>query len=82
VKKILEGRDGEGSSADESREIISEIRTLLNQTIQAYKQQNYAEAEALATTAYLDNYEFIEAPFAEKDNVLMENTEVMIGENS
>jgi hypothetical protein len=68
------------SPAAKSREIISEIRTLLNQTIQAHKQQNYAEAEALATTAYLDNYEFIEAPLAEKDNALMENTEVMLRE--
>jgi hypothetical protein len=66
------------SAAAKPREIVSEIRNLLNQTIQAHKQQNYAEAEALATTAYLDNYEFIEAPLAEKDNALMENTEVML----
>jgi hypothetical protein len=30
--------------------------------------------------AYLDNFEFIEAPLAEKDQVLMENTEVMLRE--
>jgi hypothetical protein len=64
----------------ESGEIISEIRSLLNQTVEAYRQQNYAEAEALATTAYLDNFEFIEAPLAEKDEALMENTEVMLRE--
>jgi hypothetical protein len=52
----------------------------LNQTVNAYKQQNYAEAEALVTTAYLDNFEFIEAPLAEKDEVLMENTETMLRE--
>jgi hypothetical protein len=74
------GEEINSSPAAKSREIISEIRTLLNQTIQAHKQQNYAEAEALATTAYLDNYEFIEAPLAEKDNTLMENTEVMLRE--
>ena len=61
-------------------EIISEIRSLLNQTVEAYNQQNYAEAEALATTAYIDNFEFIEAPLAEKDEALMENTEVMLRE--
>jgi hypothetical protein len=82
VKKILEGRDGKGTSAAaEPREIVYEIRTLLNQTIQAHKQLNYVEDDALATSAYLDNFEFIEAPFAEKDNVLMENTEVLIGGN-
>ena len=52
----------------------------MNQTVNAYKQQNYADAEALVTTAYLDNFEFIEAPLAEKDEVLMENTETMLRE--
>src|ERR687897_1405341 len=74
-----ESLGGQGSST-ESGEIISEIRSLLNQTVDAYKQQNYAEAEALATMAYLDNFEFIEAPLAEQDEVLMENTEVMLRE--
>jgi hypothetical protein len=74
-----ENLGGQGTST-ESGEIISEIRSLLNQTVDAYKQQNYAEAEALVTTAYLDNFEFIEAPLAEKDGVLMENTETMLRE--
>jgi hypothetical protein len=74
-----ESLSSEGTGTEPGK-IISEIRTLLNQTIQEYKQQNYAEAEALATTAYLDNFEFIEAPLADKDNALMENTEVMLKE--
>jgi hypothetical protein len=74
-----ESLSSEGTGT-EPEEIISEISTLLNQTIQEYKQQNYAEAETLATTAYLDNFEFIEAPLADKDNALMENTEVMLRE--
>ena len=74
-----ENLGGQGTST-ESGEIISEIRSLLNQTVNAYKQQNYADAEALVTTAYLDNFEFIEAPLAEKDEVLMENTEAMLRE--
>jgi hypothetical protein len=73
------GLGGQGANT-ESGEIISKIRSLLNQTVEAYNQQNYAEAEALATTAYLDNFEFIEAPLAEKDLELMENTEVMLRE--
>ena len=71
---------GGQTAGTESGKIISEIRSLLNQTVEAYRQQNYAEAEALATTAYLDNFEFIEAPLAEKDEALMENTEVMLRE--
>jgi hypothetical protein len=76
-EESLGGGEGTGT---ESREIISKIRTLLNQTIQEYKQQNYEEAEALAISAYLDNFEFIEAPLAEKDSTLMVNTEVMLRE--
>jgi hypothetical protein len=71
------GGQAEGTG---SGEIITEIRSLLNQTVAAYQQQNYAEAEALATTSYLDNFEFIEAPLAEKDEALMVNTEVMLRE--
>lgn len=71
---------GGQETGTESGEIISEIRSLLNQTIDAYRQQNYEEAEALATTAYLDNFEFIEAPLAERDEALMQNTEVLLRE--
>lgn len=80
ITGISEENLGGQATGTESGEIIAEIRSLLNQTIQAYQQQNYAEAEALATTAYLDNFEFIEAPLAEKDEALMENTEVMLRE--
>ncbi len=61
-------------------QIISNIRNLLNQTVQEYSNQNYSGAEALATEAYLDNYEYVEAPLAEKDRTLMETTEVMMRE--
>jgi hypothetical protein len=74
-----ESLNGQGTGT-ESGEIIAEIRNLLNQTIDAYRQQNYEEAEALATTAYLDNFEFIEAPLAEKDEALMLSIEVMLRE--
>jgi biopolymer transport protein ExbB/TolQ len=60
--------------------IISEIRSLLNQTLDAYKNQDYSEAETLAIQAYLDNYEFIEAPLAEQNQTLMETTELMLRE--
>ena len=61
-------------------QFISKIRTLLNQTIGEYNNQNYTGAEELATSAYLDNYEFVEAPLAEKDRPLMETTEIMMRE--
>ena len=80
ITGVSEESLGGQAAGTESGEIISEIRSLLNQTVEAYRQQNYAEAEALATTAYLDNFEFIEAPLAEKDETLMENTEIMLRE--
>jgi hypothetical protein len=72
ITGISEENLGSQSTGTGSAEIISEIRSLLNQTVQAYQQQNYPEAEALATTAYIDNFEFMEAPLAEKDEALME----------
>jgi high-affinity iron transporter len=61
-------------------QFISKIRTLLNQTIEEYNNQNFTGAEELAISAYLDNYEYVEAPLAEKDRPLMETTEIMMRE--
>jgi hypothetical protein len=61
--------------------IISEIRNLLNQTLDAYKNQDYSGTEILAIQAYLDNFEFIEDPIVERDQALMmKNTEVLLRE--
>jgi hypothetical protein len=71
-------RDTVGQTS--SDQLISSIRDLLNQTITEYGNQNYSEAESLATKAYLENYEYIEAPLAQKNQTLMEGTEVMLRE--
>src|SRR3712207_9222745 len=42
--------------------------------------QNYQGAESIAIEAYLENYEHVEAPIAEHDQQLMEQTEVMLRE--
>jgi hypothetical protein len=60
--------------------VIADIRNILNQAVQEYKEQNYNEAGALAIRAYLDNYEFIENATAEKDKALTQNIEVMLRE--
>ena len=69
-----------GTGSDTSA-YIPEIRTLLNQTLDAYENQNYDQADTLAIQAYLDNYEFIEAPLAEQNRTLMETTELMLRED-
>lgn len=72
---------GAGSQAGvEQIKVIAEIRNILNQTIQEYRQQNYNEAKTLAISAYLDNFEYIENLLAEKDKSLMQNIEVMLRE--
>ena len=61
-------------------EFISVIRSLLNQTVTEYTKENYTGAEELATAAYLDNYEYVEAPLAEINRPLMETTEIQMRE--
>jgi plastocyanin len=61
-------------------EIISTVRTLLNQTINEYRNQNFTGAQSLASSAYLDHFEFIEAPLEKHDKALKENTEIMLRE--
>jgi plastocyanin len=61
-------------------QIISDIRILLNQTLDEYKKQNYTGAQDLATKAYLDNFEFIEVPLLRLDKTLKQNTELMLRE--
>jgi hypothetical protein len=64
----------------EPAELISTIRDLLNQTMVEYNRQNYTGAADLADVAYIDNFEFLEAPLAEEDEQLMEETEVTLRE--
>jgi plastocyanin len=61
-------------------EIISKIRILLNQSINEYRKQNFTGAQELATSAYLDNFEFIETPLKKRDNALENNIEMMLRE--
>ena len=74
--------NGQESDAKERQpaEIITEIRSLLNQTIKEYQNKNFSGTSALVEEAYLENYEFIEAPLAEQNETLMEETEVMLRE--
>ena len=54
--------DNEQSTQD----YISNIRLLLNQTIDAYSANDTEKAKELATTAYLDNFEYLEDPIGEQ----------------
>jgi hypothetical protein len=73
---------GEEVSAEEqdSIAIINNIKSMLSQLIAAYGSQDYQGAESIAIEAYLENYEYIEASIAQRDQQLMEQTEVMLRE--
>jgi hypothetical protein len=71
----------EEDSQREPTELISTIRDLLNQTMVEYNKQNYTGAADLADVAYIDNFEFLEAPLAEDDEQLMEETEITLRED-
>jgi len=49
-----------------TQDYILNIRLLLNQTIEAYSANDTIKAKELATTAYLDNFEYIEEPIGEE----------------
>jgi hypothetical protein len=71
----------EAQSTSDPSELISTIQSLLNQSVVEYSNQNFTGAAELAQIAYLDNYEYLEAPLGQLDPALMEATEIMIRED-
>ncbi|HEX5892431.1 MAG TPA: hypothetical protein VFY41_06180 [Nitrososphaeraceae archaeon] len=76
----VEGQDTEEIQREPVK-IIEDIQVMLNKILEEYKAQNYTGAEEIATVAYLENYEYVEAPLAEKNEELMEETEIMLRED-
>jgi high-affinity iron transporter len=64
----------------ESSEVIKNIRSLLDQSIEKVKNSDYQNAETLVIEAYLDNFEFLEPEIAKHDESLMKDTEVLLRE--
>ncbi|MDR4490474.1 MAG: hypothetical protein R2685_06175 [Candidatus Nitrosocosmicus sp.] len=61
--------NGTSTQSDEqltSGDYIAKIRGLLDQVISSYETNDKVKAKELATTAYLDNFEFIEAPIGKE----------------
>jgi hypothetical protein len=76
----LVGQEAEAGSEQEPVQFIENVRSLLDQVMQAYREQQYEKARSLAIEAYLENFEFVEAPLAEHDAALMKETEIMLRE--
>jgi high-affinity iron transporter len=64
----------------ESSELINNIRSLLDQSIEKIKNNDYQNAETLVIEAYLDNFEFLEPELAKHDESLLKDTEVLLRE--
>jgi high-affinity iron transporter len=71
----------EGSeSTSEHRQYFATIRTLLSNVTSEVGKGNYEQADQYAITAYLDNYEYLEAPIEKHDPDLMLSIEVEMRE--
>jgi high-affinity iron transporter len=61
---------GSGSTS-EHQQYFTTIRTLLSNVISEANNGNYEQADQYAVSAYLDNYEYLEAPIEKHDPSLM-----------
>jgi hypothetical protein len=77
-KNVTSSATNTGTNSSNPLHLISNIRVLLNQTIDAVKKQDYAKALDIATTAYLDNFEYVEPPLLKVNKVLKQDTEFMM----
>ncbi|VFJ12684.1 conserved exported protein of unknown function [Candidatus Nitrosocosmicus franklandus] len=67
IQKINNNLSPEGVNVTtSSQDYINKIRELLTQVVAAYEDNDTIKAKELATTAYLDNFEFIEKPIGEE----------------
>jgi high-affinity iron transporter len=71
---------GGSESASEQAKYFSTIRDLLNSTIVSVNEDDYKAADATAIKAYLDNFEYLEAPIEKHDPDLMLDIEIEIRE--
>jgi high-affinity iron transporter len=62
---------GPGASSSGHEQYFSTIRELLAKVVSEVKSGNYEGADQFAISAYLDNYEYLEAPIEEHDRELM-----------
>jgi high-affinity iron transporter len=69
-----------GAAGGEHTQYFSTIRTLLAQAVDDVKAGDYRAADQKAITAYLDNYEYLEAPIEKHDPELMVTIEVEMRE--
>jgi high-affinity iron transporter len=71
------GNEGATPTTSEHSQYFTTIRNLLSDVVTEVKQNgDYRQADKAAMTAYLDNYEYLEAPIEKLNATLMEDIEV------
>jgi high-affinity iron transporter len=63
------------NTSDDLQKYFVTIRTLLSEVISEVKNTNYEKADQYAISAYLDNFEYLEAPIEKHDPALMQTIE-------
>src|SRR4026209_864291 len=77
----LAENESDNQSNDSLRPYFANIKNLLSDIDVAIRNDSdYSSAEKYATTAYLDNFEYLEAPLEKVDPILMKNLELMMRE--
>jgi high-affinity iron transporter len=77
----LAENESNSQSNDSLRPYFANIKNLLSDIDSALRNDSdYFSAEKYATTAYLDNFEYVEAPLEKIDPILMKNLELMMRE--
>lgn len=67
--------------SSEQSQYFSNIQSLLSRVIENINLDNYDQADKLAVQAYLDNYEYLEAPLEKHNPQLMIQIEIDMREN-
>jgi high-affinity iron transporter len=71
------GSRGVSPTTSEHSQYFTTIRNLLSDVVDEVKQNgDYGQADKAAMTAYLDNYEYLEAPIERLNATLMEDIEI------
>lgn len=80
INREIDKITGEESEDEGLHVYFENIKQLLADVNEEYANGNTDAALSLATRAYLDNYEFLEAPISMQDEALMEEIEIMMRE--
>src|SRR5215208_4063769 len=77
LAESLSGSDSEAAAISNHSQYFTNIKNLLSDVITEVKESSeYRRADKAAVTAYLDNYEYLEAPIEKLNATLMQDIEV------